>query len=84
MTDPTAAFDVGALIHDDCRRQMAAIIAANNGREVFFVGKVDDRMRVAEVEAFAFGTDQAVPAVIQQAQFGDVVLHNHPSGDLEP
>jgi ATP-dependent DNA helicase DinG len=84
MTEPVVVHDVEALIHADCRRQIAAIIAGNNGREVFLVGKVDDRMRVAEVEAYAFGTDQAVPAIIHQAQFGDVVLHNHPSGDLEP
>jgi len=84
MAEPAPNFDGEALIHDDCRRQIAAIIAANNGREVFFVGKVDDRMRVAEVEAYAFGSDQAVPAIIHQAQFGDIVLHNHPSGDLEP
>jgi len=84
MTDPSTAFDVETLIHTDCRRQLAAIIAANQGREVFLVGKVDDEGRVAEVEAYAFGTDQAVPAIIHQAQYGDVVLHNHPSGDLEP
>jgi len=84
MADSTAVFDIEALVHVDCRRQMAAIIAANTGREVFFVGKVDDEGRVAEVEAYAFGTDNAVPAIIHQAQYGDVVLHNHPSGDLEP
>jgi len=84
MTDPTAIFDIEALVHADCCRQIAAIIAANSGREVFFVGKVDDKLRIAEVEAYAFGTDQAVPAIIHQAQYGDVVLHNHPSGDLEP
>jgi len=37
-----------------------------------------------EVEAYAFGTDKEVPAIIHQAQYGDVVLHNHPSGNLEP
>jgi len=84
MAESVPILDSDALILPDCRRQIAAIIADNQGREVFFVGKVDDRMRVAEVEAFAFGTDQAVPAIIHQAQFGDVVLHNHPSGNLEP
>lgn len=84
MADRAEEFDIEALFHSDCRRQIAAVIVASNGREVFFVGKVDDEGRVAEVEAYAFGTDQAVPAIIHQAQFGDVVLHNHPSGDLEP
>ncbi|MCX8035595.1 MAG: helicase [Candidatus Sumerlaeia bacterium] len=84
MTKTAPAFELDALIHDDCRRQIADIIAANGGREVFFVGKPDEAGRIAEVEAFAFGTDNAVPAIIHQAQYGDVVLHNHPSGDLEP
>ncbi len=84
MTETVAGFHIEGLIHDDCRQQIADIIAANGGREVFFVGKPDEAGRIAEVEAFAFGTDSAVPAVIHQAQYGDVVLHNHPSGDLEP
>lgn len=84
MTEPTAVFDIETLFLPDCRRQVSEIIASNSGREVFFVGKLDDRMRVAEVEAYAFGNDQAVPAIIHQAEFGDVVIHNHPSGDLEP
>ena len=85
IMEPTATlFDVEALFHSDCRRQIAQIVAASNGREVFFVGKVDESGRVADIDAYAFGTDTAVPAPIHQAQYGDVVLHNHPSGELEP
>ncbi|MBM3336070.1 helicase, partial [Candidatus Sumerlaeota bacterium] len=84
MHNSANSLDIEALILGECCRQIAAIIATNGGREVFLVGKLDDQMRVAEVEAYAFGTDQAVPAIIHQAQFGDVVIHNHPSGDLEP
>jgi len=84
MSTQAEIFDIEALIHPDCRREIASIIAANGGNEVFFIGKTDDAGRVAEVEAYAFGNDEAVPAVVHQAQYGDVVIHNHPSGDLEP
>lgn len=84
MAEPAEQLEIETLIRPDCRAQVASIIQGNGGREVFFVGKVDDQGRIAEVEAYAFGTDKAVPAIIHQAQYGDVVLHNHPGDDLEP
>ncbi|MBN1516021.1 DEAD/DEAH box helicase family protein [Candidatus Sumerlaeota bacterium] len=84
MNPTTSAFAIEDHINAGCRSAMKEIIARNNGVEVFFVGKVDEHGLVTDVDAFAFGDDGAVPATIHQAQWGDVVIHNHPSGGLEP
>jgi ATP-dependent DNA helicase DinG len=59
-------------------------IASNNGNEVFFNGKTDKNGKVHTVEAFAWGNDISVPAIIRELKPGDVVLHNHPSGGITP
>lgn len=65
---------------DDMRRA----IAEAGGREVFFHGRTDSDLRVAGVRVLARGNDSAVPAIVQECRYGDVVIHNHPSGRLEP
>ncbi len=54
------------------------------GAEVFFVGRLNHELIVVEVEAYAFGNRRTVPALIQYARPGEVIIHNHPSGNLEP
>lgn len=59
-------------------------IAEAGGNEVFFLGRTDENSMVVEVEPLARGSRDAVAAIIIATSFGDVVLHNHPSGDLTP
>lgn len=66
-----------------CDKIHNEIIAAS-GNEVFFVGYIDDDLVVHDIQTVARGNEQAVPAVMQLAQDADVVIHNHPSGGLEP
>jgi ATP-dependent DNA helicase DinG len=66
------------------RERLAAEIAAAGGREVSFVADVDERGRVAAVEAVARGTVDMVLALPGVAARGQMLLHNHPSGVLEP
>lgn len=54
------------------------------GAEVFFVGSLDSNLLIDEVEAYAFGNQRSVPALLQYARPGNVIVHNHPSGHLEP
>ncbi|MCH9007020.1 DEAD/DEAH box helicase [candidate division KSB1 bacterium] len=54
------------------------------GNEVFFVGRVNADKVVEGVEVYARGNEFSAPALLQVAQQGDVVLHNHPSGALLP
>lgn len=73
-----------ALIEAAAREEIVREIEGIGGGEVFFVGRLDGAMKVIEVEAYAFGNASTVPAVMQYARPGDVILHNHPSGHLEP
>src|SRR6266496_1563588 len=59
-------------------------IAAADGNEVFFLGRTDESKVVIEVEPLARGNRDAVAAIMIAVSFGDVVIHNHPSGDLTP
>lgn len=64
--------------------EMREAIRLAGGNEVFFLGRTDDELRVVEVEVLARGSAEAVPAVLQLCRYGDVVIHNHPSGSLGP
>ena len=55
-----------------------------NGNEVFCVGKINENSLVYDIRVFARGNRQSVPAILDVAKMGNVVVHNHPSGNLEP
>lgn len=55
-----------------------------SGNEVFFVGSFNGGAVIDEVMVVARGNSYAVPAVIDAVRPGEVVIHNHPSGDLTP
>jgi ATP-dependent DNA helicase DinG len=55
------------------------------GREVLFIAKIDGKTeKIHEVTVGARGTREMVPAIFVHMERGDVVVHNHPSGLLEP
>ena len=59
-------------------------IADADGNEVFFLGHTDEAKIVIDVEPLARGNRDAVAAIMITAAYGDVVIHNHPSGLLTP
>jgi ATP-dependent DNA helicase DinG len=61
----------------------AAIMLAG-GREVCFVAQLDGEGVVGSARAVARGDARSVLALPGAAQRGEMLLHNHPSGDLEP
>jgi len=63
---------------------MRESIAGASGNEVFFLGHTDGTGFVTSVEALARGNRDAVAAIVVAASCGDVVIHNHPSGNLTP
>jgi ATP-dependent DNA helicase DinG len=63
---------------------LQAEIAAAHGREVSFVVRADANGTIAEARVVARGTVDAVLALPGVAERGDMLLHNHPSGVLEP
>ncbi|MEN6626907.1 MAG: helicase C-terminal domain-containing protein [Candidatus Sumerlaeia bacterium] len=86
-SQPTPAIStdrLDALILPECREQIRREIADVGGAEVYFIARLDSALRIEEVEAYAFGNKRAVPALMQYARPGDIVIHNHPSGNLEP
>ncbi len=64
--------------------QMREAIAEAGGNEVFFLGRTDQSRIVIEAEPLARGNRDAVAAIMVATSFGDVVIHNHPSGRLTP
>lgn len=76
--------DIETVISTEARGAIERAVEDNSGQEVFFVGRVDPEGVVEEVLPCAFGNDEAVPAITQLADDGDVVIHNHPSGALKP
>ena len=74
--------------HDRLSPPAAATIRAAvrlaGGREVCFVGTVDEDGTVVAARVVARGDAQSVLALPGVAQRGEMLLHNHPSGDLDP
>ncbi|MCK5738044.1 DEAD/DEAH box helicase family protein [bacterium] len=52
--------------------------------EVYFIGHTNSEQIVDRVEVMARGHQKAVPAIIHKLRETDVVIHNHPSGNLTP
>ncbi len=64
--------------------KMQKAIADADGNEVFFAGTLDSSGRVSEVRVCARGNEGAVTALFDSLQLREVVLHNHPGGNLTP
>lgn len=80
---PTAS-PIDTLISPECQESIRREIESVRGAEIFFVGRLDADLRIEEAEPYAFGNRRTVPALLQYARPGDIILHNHPSGNLEP
>ncbi|MGI8843873.1 MAG: helicase C-terminal domain-containing protein [Gemmatimonadaceae bacterium] len=63
---------------------MRAAIRLAGGREVCFVARVDDDGVVQTARVVSRGDVRSVLALPGAAQRGEMLLHNHPSGELEP
>jgi ATP-dependent DNA helicase DinG len=59
-------------------------IAKAKGNEVCFIGSLDDEGNVIDVRVVARGHRAAVLAAAKDAEAGQLLIHNHPSGRLDP
>ena len=66
------------------RAALVAEIAAARGREVCFAAQVDRDGVVSGARVLARGTPEMVLALPGAAQRGEMLLHNHPGGRLDP
>jgi len=78
VTDPTDR------IVPSVRAYLAQEICAAGGREVSFVAEVDREGVITGARAVARGTVDLVLALPGVARRGEMLLHNHPSGRLDP
>ena len=70
--------------HEEAITQMRLAIESAGGNEVFFSGTLSPSGMVSEVRVCARGHEGAVPAIFEGLQPRDIVIHNHPSGNLTP
>src|SRR3954447_16278710 len=78
------AEDLSERLAPGVRAYLAAEINAAGGREVSFIGEVDRDGTITGARAVARGTIDMVLALPAGARKGQILLHNHPSGVLEP
>lgn len=71
-------------ITDIVREKLALAIQDALGQEVLAIGQLDAFGSVSEIHIAARGDFSSVPALRPFMNKGDIVLHNHPSGDLRP
>ncbi len=65
------------------RRDLCTAIRDAGGNEVFALGSLGEQT-VEDVRVLARGHRSAVPALLQIPRAAEVVIHNHPSGNLQP
>ena len=68
----------------DARADLVREIAHAGGREVSFVAQLGSDGAIASARAVARGTVDMVLALPGVARRGEMLLHNHPSGRLDP
>ncbi len=71
-------------IHPEVRALLAREVALAGGREVCFVAGVNETGDLLTARVVARGTADQVLALPGSAGRGEMVLHNHPGGNLEP
>ncbi len=74
----------GERFTEEAASELRDAIADAGYNEVFAAGKLDERGLVCEIIVGARGDASSVPALAGFLDRGDVLIHNHPSGFLEP
>jgi ATP-dependent DNA helicase DinG len=64
--------------------QIREAIEEAGGNEVFFIGRMGAGGKVEDASVGARGTEDLVPILRPHLAAGDMVIHNHPSGELSP
>lgn len=71
-------------INIEAKNKIKKEIENANGNEVFFRGIPDKNGLVIDVEVIARGNINSVLAIISRLRKNEVIIHNHPSGNLLP
>ena len=76
--------EVGAWLTPAAADALRAAIAEADGQEVFCVGNCDGDGLVRTVTIAARGNHREVPVLAPYVDGADLLIHNHPSGVLQP
>lgn len=76
--------DLPLRLAPEAARTIRDEVARAGGREVSFLAQVTRERVIANPRAVARGNRSAVLAVARDAPDGGVMIHNHPSGELDP
>ncbi|HOY67800.1 MAG TPA: helicase C-terminal domain-containing protein [Candidatus Ozemobacteraceae bacterium] len=71
-------------ITSEDREMLVDEIAATGGAEVLSAATLGEGGRWVDLRVLARGTADAAPAVLRGLRAGDILLHNHPDGRLQP
>ncbi|MCH8028509.1 MAG: DEAD/DEAH box helicase [Candidatus Dadabacteria bacterium] len=71
-------------ITEETRAGLEEKIREAGGNELFFVATFSPEGAIESFRVLARGNGCSVPAIVDSAKHGEVVIHNHPSGDLTP
>lgn len=71
-------------LDNEVKKRIKYAVSSTGGNEVFFRGLVNDQGLVWDIEILARGNKVSVPAILLDLEPGDVVIHNHPSGNITP
>jgi len=75
---------IESLISISAAEYMRNAIKETGGKEVFFCGYIDENGLITNVNVLARGNELSVPAIVDLLTHENIVIHNHPSGSLEP
>lgn len=76
--------EINRRFSDNARTEMRAQIKNASGNEVFFSGLINESGVVVSVSVGARGSLNSVPVNLSQKRNCSVLIHNHPSGNLQP
>lgn len=76
--------EIDARFSRETRKYIADAIAGARGNEVFVTGNLDGEGRLVTALVAARGHESAVPVVRSAVDNSEVLIHNHPSGNLQP
>ena len=76
--------DINKYITNEALAEIRSEIDDADGREILFIGRSNNDGFVTKVDVAARGSNSSVAAVMHLAQYGDVFIHNHPTGRIEP
>jgi len=72
------------LIEESALNELKKALEKAGNTEIFAIGHTDNNNEITEINVVSWGNEFMAPAIINNLKQGDVVIHNHPSGNLTP